>query len=324
MGNSTISGQDVIDFAKAKGIPVPTSQPGGYGTKLAMKMLNDTMSQIVAKRFNWKWNQAIAVPFYTNSYQQDYPQIGLTDIGWLENADRVDINNTSFPKPLRQMTVVRGLPRTSDSFVPSDQICWLYNKELSYGTWPGVNKTFNPLVTSQVQQNPIMSMIDANGNRLILTTFGITGASAPVLPAASLEGVTVVDGSCVWTVVSGESQGFRVYPLPGATGPVWQITPYYQVKLVLLPTLQAAINPIPDEYSQTFQEGFEIACKRSSANPQDRAEGDKNLPLWFKAMMDAAKQGDKEKDAYAMLPATSPVDDGWGRVRNPQDPSQPY
>lgn len=324
MGNSTTSLQDVIDYAEAKGMPVPTSQPGGYGTKLAVKMGNDVMSQIVAQRFNWKWNQGIAAPFYTNSWQQDYPQIALANIGWLENADRVDINNTSFPKPLRQMTVVRGLPRTSDSFTPSIQICWLYNRELSYGVWPGAGVTYFPLVAAQVQQNPIMSMIDANGNLLILTTFGTTGSVAPVLPLDSLEGVTVTDGSCVWTVVSPDGQGFRVYPLPGAAGPVWQVTPYYQEKLIKLVDLQSLINPIPDEYSQTFQEGFEISCKRSSANPQDRAEGEKSLPLWFKAMQDAAKQGDKEKDAYAMLPASSPVDDFYRGLRNPQDPSQPY
>ncbi len=283
------------------------------------------MADIVAVRFNWKWNRATAAPFYTNSWQQDYPQIGLVNVGWLEDGDRVDINNTAFPKPLRQVTVRKQLSRTSLAWMPVDQLCWMYNYELTYGTWPGAGITFHPLVTtSATVQNPLMSMIDANGNRLIVTAFGTTGSVAPVLPANSAEGATVVDGSVTWTVVAAMSQGFRVFPLPGASGPVWQVTPYYQVLLQKLTTLQSLINPIPDDYSPFFQTGYENYCKRSSSNPTDRAEGQKEYPLWLKAMHDAAKQGDREADAYGMIPATSPVERVYGWVRNPQDPSQPY
>lgn len=325
MGNSTVSLQNVIDWTKAKGIPVPTEQPSGYGTDLALKIGNDVMSDLVAERFNWKWNRATAAAFYTNSYQQDYPQIGLVNIGWLEDADRVDINNTSFPKPIRQLTCRKQLSRCSLSWTPIDQLCWMYNSELTYGVWPGAGIVFHPLVASQTSQNPIMSMIDANGNLLIVTTFGTTGSVPPVLPVSSAEGTTVTDGSVVWTVVGPNSQGFRVYPLPGAAGPVWQVTPYYQILLQKLTILDSLINPIPDDYSRIFQTGFEISCKMSSPNPNDRAEGTKQYPLWLKSLLDAKKQGDREANAYGMLPATSPVESVYGfGLRNPQDPSQPY
>lgn len=327
MGNSTIKLQDVNDWAKAKGIPVPTDQPAGYGVSLAIKNANDVMSDMVAERFNWKWNRATATPFYTNSFQQDYPQIGLTTIGWLEDADRIDINNTSTPKPLRNITVRRQLSRTSQSFYPVDQLCWMPNNELSYGVWPGHGVTFFPLVAAQVKQNPIMSMIDANGNLLIVTTFGTTGSVAPVLPANSTEGTTVNDGTVVWTVVSPNSQGFRVYPLPGASGPIWQITAYYQVLLQKLTALASLINPIPDDYSHYFQVGYETYALRSSPNPADRARFLDTWKLWIKSMTDAIKQGNRETDAYGAVPATTPVENvfgwPWG-LRNPQDPSQPY
>lgn len=323
-GNSTTTLQNILDRTKAKGVPVPTDQPSGYGISLAISLANDTMSDLVAERFNWKWNRATASPFYTNSWQQDYPQIGLVNIGWLEDADRVDINNTSFPKPLRGLTVRKQLSRTSDSWTPTKELCWMYNYELSFGAWPGAGKVFSPLVAATVVQNPTMSMIDANGNLLIVTGFGTTGSTAPLLTANSPEGTAVTDGTVTWTVVAKMSQGFRVFPLPGATGPVWQITPYYQVMLQKLTALGSLINPIPDDYSRIFQTGYEIACKRSSPNPNDRAEGEKQYPLWLKALHDAAKQGDREADAYGMLPATSPVDPVYGWQRNPQDPSQPY
>ncbi len=327
MGNSTTTLQQVLDYASAKGVPIPTQTAAGYGTELAIKLANDVMGDIIAERFNWKWNRATAAAFYTNSWQQDYPQIGLTNLGWLEDADRVDINNTALPKPMRQLTCRRQLSRVSMSWTPVMELCWMYNFQLTFGVWPGPGVVYAPLVVTPpaiVQQNPLMSMVDANGNLLIVTGFGTTGLAAPVLPGKSAEGTPVTDGSVTWTVVSPNSQGFRVHPLPGASGPVWQITPYYQMLLQKLTALSSLINPIPDDYSRIFQTGYEIASKRSSPNPGDRAEGEKEYPLWMKAMKDAAKQGDREADAYGMLPATSVVENIYGWRRNPQDPSQPY
>jgi len=326
MGNSTIKLQDSIDWAKAKGIPVPTDQPSGYGISLAIKIGNDTMGDIVAERFNWKWNRKSAAPFYTNSFQQDYPQIGITDIGWGEDCDRVDINNTSVPKPLKQLTFRQQLSRTSYSYFPVDQICWMYNQDLSYGTWPGAGVTYSPLVTGNVKQNPLMSMIDANGNLLILTTFGVTGNTAPSAPANSAEGTVVNDGTAKWTVVAPMSQGFRVFPLPGASGPVWQITPYYQQMLQKLTVIDSLLNPIPDDFQRFFQIGFEANCLLSSKDPNDQARGQNEYAKWIKAMTDIKKQADREPSAYALLPATSPVETtyGWQGLRNPQDPSQPF
>ena len=327
MGNSTTTLQQVLDYASAKGVPIPTQTAAGYGTELAIKLANDVMGDIIAERFNWKWNRATAAAFYTNSWQQDYPQIGLTNLGWLEDADRVDINNTALPKPMRQLTCRRQLSRVSMSWTPVMELCWMYNFQLTFGVWPGPGVVYAPLVVTPpaiVQQNPLMSMVDANGNLLIVTGFGTTGLAAPVLPGNSAEGTPVTDGSVIWTVASPNSQGFRVHPLPGASGPVWQITPYYQMLLQKLTALSSLINPIPDDYSRIFQTGYEIASKRSSPNPGDRAEGEKEYPLWMKAMKDAAKQGDREADAYGMLPATSVVENIYGWRRNPQDPSQPY
>jgi hypothetical protein len=431
MGNSTTTLQNVYDWAKGKGIPVPTDQPGGYGTRLAVEIGNNVMSAIVAERFNPKWNRAIAAPFLTNSWQQDYPQIGLVNIGWGEDVDVVDINNTAFPKPLNvpvTMTWRRQLSRTSLAWWPPNQICWMYNQDLSYGTWPGPGVTFNPQLTpGPVIQNPLMSMQDANGNLLIVTTLGTTVAGPapaavtptygqvqfpgglagpvilyilgstppawlvtakylnivvsdpnlqpagpvaslgvstgyliggqtyyavsyvlpnapttaqepvtstvqlyvgpPLLPASSPEGTTFQDGTVVWTVVGPMSQGFRVSPLPGATGPVYQITPYYQMLLSKLTSLQSLINPIPDDQRYIFQEGVEVMCRKGSANPSERAEAMKAWPLWLAAVEKILKQNNREVDAYGAYPADSVVESvygPWRGLRNPQDPSQPY
>jgi hypothetical protein len=325
MGSSTLTLQAAFNYVAAKGVPTPLQQPAGYGTELALQLGSDVMNDLISERFNWKWNQATAAPFYTNSYQQDYPQIGLVNVGWLEDADRIDINNTQFPKPLRNLTVRRGLSRTNAGWKPVEEICWLYNSQMTYGTWPGAGVTFYPLVsTSPVLQNPLMSMIDTNGNLLIVTTIGTTGTAPPALPALSPEGTTVTDGTAVWTVVSPSSQGFRVNPLPGPTGPVWKIVPYYQMLSVTFATLKQTIAPIPNDYSTVFLRGLEYQCKGASPEPADRREFAQEYPKWLAELANARKQGDRENDAYGMLPMTSPVESVYGYLRNPQDPSQPY
>lgn len=325
MGNSTVTLQSVIDFCKAQGVASPLDQPSGYGTLLALTLANDVMADIIAERFNWKWNSQVATPFYTNSWQQDYPQIGLVNVDWGEDCDRVDINNTSMPKPLRNITFRKQLSRSGWTSGPVGQVCWMYNNDMSYGNWAGPNAVYSPLIgTTPTAQNGAMAFIDVNGNILVLTTFGTTGSTQPEAAANAAEGTTVTDGSCVWTVASGTSQGWRVFPLPGATGPVWQMTPKYQIIAPQFDTLQKLINPIPDNYSKYFRRGYLIACQGASANPTDKKTALASYGLWQKELLDAAKQGDKEVNAYGLLPATYPVETCYPWLRNPQDPAEPY
>lgn len=337
MGNSTISLEECFDYVAGKSVPDPRARTGGYGTRLAIRLGNDTLNDLISQRFNWKFNRSAprilspykGISIYTNSYQQDYPLVGITDIAWLEDCTVVDINNTSVPPPLRSATVVKQLSRMGQwvgngPLIGNQSINWMYNKDMAFGQWPGAGMTYSPLITAQVVQNPIMSMIDANENLLIVTTFGTTGTVAPVLPAESDEGTTVVDGSVVWTVVAPNGQGFRIGPLPGPTGPVYQFTPYYQKVSPQFLNLQQMIDPFPDDYSTTFMRGLEFQCKGASDNPAFRKEFKEDYPLWLNEMEGAKKQGDRENNAYGAIPASVPVEETWGNRRNPQDPSEPY
>lgn len=177
MGSSTIKLSQVIDTIAAKGIPDPRGNASGYGDQMVLDLATQVMADIACERFNWKWNRADAVAFMTNSWQQDYPQVAQPagPIGWGEDCDIIDINNTTMPKPLWNVKWRRGLSRTSTSFWRPGNICWMENKDLFIGNWPGAGIVFAPLLTTQPQpQNPIMSMTDANGNILIVTGFGTT------------------------------------------------------------------------------------------------------------------------------------------------------
>lgn len=318
MGNSTISYRQTLDSLAAKGIPDPRRAASGFGDQLTFEIINETLADLLTERFNWKFNRAGATPFPTNSWQQDYPQLAQPGgpIGWGEDCDQIDINNTLNPQPLWNVKWRRQLSRISTNLAPVQpgnwQISWMYNQNLSFGTWPGAGVAFYPLITTGVvQQNPVMSMVDVNGNLLIVTGFGTTGVAAPEVAANSPEGTTVDDGSVVWTVVSPTSQGFRVFPLPNATGPTYLLLPYYQLEPPYISDLKTLLNPFPNSYSRFFTQGLGFKCQIYSPDPEKKKNALADYPLWLKSLVDIAKQGDKENNAYGLVAATSPVEEIW-------------
>jgi hypothetical protein len=328
MAVSTKSLQLVLNIVASQGIPDPRNLPSGYGDDLALDLGSRVMADLITERFNWKFNRAVAVPIYTNSWQQDYPQPAQPNgiIAWGEDCDICDINNTSYPKPLNwdgPVTWMRGLTRTSVPRWRPTRICWMYNSELTWGTWPGAQVVYHPLLTTGTPgQNSLMNMIDSNGNYLILTGFGTTGLTAPAAPANSTEGTTVNDGSCVWTVVSGTSQGFRVDFLPNSTGPTYQLIPSYQLAPPIFTTYEQLLTPIPDSFSRHFQTGLESYCLMASPNPADRPRGNEAYGRWIKTMTDMIKQGDQEPNTYGLIPQTSVVESRWG-WKGPYTADQP-
>ena len=317
MAVSTITLQSSLDVIAGKGIPDPRNQAGGYGDALAIRLGNHVIADLITERFNWPFNRAVATPFYTNTFQQDYPQPAQPGgfMQWGEDCDYIDINNTTIPIPCNwdgAMIWRRQLSRTSATGWRPRQISWMYNNDLNWGTWPGASKVFSPLVTTgRTTANPIMNFIDKNGNYLILSTFGTTGSTAPFLPASSAEGVTVTDGSCVWMCVSGNSQGFRLDVLPSSTGQVLQIVPIYQRTPPVFTKLSQTLDPIPDDFSRHFDAGLEWQCLGASTNPADRQRANAGYPLWLNAMEKMIKQGNKSPDVYRMIASASPVADRW-------------
>jgi hypothetical protein len=333
VGNSTIKLSNVFNVIAAKGIPDPRGGPSGYGDQLALELANEVMADIVCERYNQKWNRAFAAPFYTNSYQQDYPQLAQTSgpIGWGEDGDVIDVNNTIIPKPLCNIKWRRGLSRTNVSCWWPQNLSWIYNAELEIAVWPGSDVIIYPLLgaTAPGGQNPILNMRDVNGNILIVTGFGTTGSVAPVLAADSPEGTTVVDGTVTWTCVSPTSQGFRIDVLPSAAGPTLEIRPYYQLDPPRFGSMQQLLNPIPDSFSRFFFRGLQAQCLLNSPNPNDVKRGetlserDQNgEPKWIK---EPKKQGDRELNVYALLPACGVVEPKWGYCGNsPRTADNPY
>lgn len=324
MGNSTISLQDVIDSIAVIGDLSPQANPGGYGPATCLSIANDTMADLISKRFNWKWNSFNVAPFYTNTYQQDYPQIDLANIGWLEAAWWVDINSTQTPKPLDTVLAVKDLEVVNTQGGLPAKVCWMYNRQLLTGAWPGANTTYGAyLNVAQAPQNPPMAIRDVSGNILVVTTVGVTGSVAPDAGANAAAGSTVADGTVTWKVCNPNAQGFRVWPNPPANGPVFQLNVKAQMKALRFTSLTQTIDPIPDDYSQHFKTGFTAYSHKYSKDPDLRNRAPQMLADWQMSMVEATKQGDREPDSFVMYPATSLLS-GTPYIRNPRNPARPY
>jgi hypothetical protein len=324
---------------------------GGYGNNLLQTVATDVMEAICACTFPWKWNEFNLPLFYGNSWQQDYALVlpngqSVTNLAWLTDGVAIQINNSSTPKPWSWVEVGRRQGRStatvlSNSFFafPQFTASFLPNNLLYYGTWgaaqinnatwgnnPQPNQVItNPLGNGNSQpSNPITQIQDANGNLLVVTTYGTTGSTAPVLSAGSAAGTTVTDGSVVWTVVDPYGQGIRVKPIPSQTGVVWQFNLVGQMKPQRFTGTNAALStqylaPLTDEYENMFRNGVIAQLWKYSAEAKVRQRFDDDWNRWTKSVeslsLQSSKQkADRERDEDRFIPENSVMGAGAPRV----------
>lgn len=309
MALSTVRLQNVIDYINTAAELAAVVPVGGYSNLQSIRNANFVMIDLLSKPFNWKWNSVNLAPWYTISWQNDYWGLNVTNVGWLESCEAIDINNTALPKPMYYPEVVRHIERDSWAQSPPEQICWLYNKQLYPGLWPGNSQVYtNPLGAPSTPANPPTNILDVNGNMLVLTTYGTTVASPAVAPEAAANvavGTTIADGSCVWTVANSDGQGFRLGPLPPQSGVVYQINLVAQAKPPSFTAPSNLLTPIPDEYQNYFFEGMIAYAYKMSPDPTQAAKFPAMRQMWREAMLDACKQGDRERDAACFVPQSS-------------------
>lgn len=329
MGNSTVRISDVVSYAKSFPdiAPVVQMAAGGVSLQPSLNIANDTMTEIIAQVFNWKWNRAKYPVFYTNSWQQDYAT-NMVNCGWLENGVIVDINNTAQPKPIYPLEVVKDLPMTSNQYGRPGQVCWFPNDQLQYGTWPGAEQTYTqPLGATTVPGNPITQIQDSNGNFWVVTTYGITGSTEPSWPTSlayptqgspTTTATTVTDGSVVWTALNPKGQGVRCNPIPPQTGMIYQFNLFYQYRPFafsngLFTAFNQTLEPIPDDFVKYFKDGFVAFAYNHSSDKGLRGKFQDQYNLWKKSLMDAKTQGDRERENYGFYP-TNGIMQGSGNI----------
>jgi hypothetical protein len=315
MGNSNITLQQIVDGVSTIGDlnPVLVST-GGFASEPALTISNDVAGDMFSERFPWKWNRMKIKPFILIPWQQDYASLTQRNIGWLENGFRVQLNSTAVPPPVWPIQAVRDLPVSRVGAGWPAQACWFPDDQLEQGVWPGPLVVFtDPQTWTQNTRNPWINILDADGNILVLTKWGTTGLVPPVAPPWPDPsgpppdnypvGVVITDGTCQWTVADPYAQGFRLYPPPGdVSASTWLIRLFAQTKAPFFSSLQQKIDPIPDDYSKWFRDGFVAYAHRYSAVPAVKARFAQMKNDWLTAMGQAARQGDREDESKGFFP----------------------
>lgn len=347
---STVTLQQIADNILTYGDVKQVLTQGGLNNNLVCSIATDVMEAFCAVTTPWKWNEFNLPLFYTNSYQQDYALVypngsSLTNLAWLTDGVSVQVNNSSTPKPWSWVEVGRRQGRStatilSNNFFNSPQfsVSYLPNNLLYYGTWGAAatgNATWgnnpqalqlisNPVSgTNQSPNNPCTQIVDANGNFLVVTTYGTTGNSAPLAAVNAAAGVTVTDGSVVWTVVDPYGQGIRLKPVPSQSGPVWQFGLVGQMKPVRFNPLTSlnlqTLFPLTDDYENTFRQGCIAQTYMHSPEEKLRGKGDALWARWTSTVaslgLQAQKQaGDRERDLDRFIPACGVLKAGAPQV----------
>jgi hypothetical protein len=261
----------------------------------------------------------------------------LLNMSWLERGVAFDINNSAIPKPFVRVECGRQLPQISASYTgaaglgdPGFRVNWFPNRTLYYGTWGVANVGSGSLGNNPVAGsvytaptgnhsqtfNPITQIQDANGNFLLLTTYGVEGSTAPLAARNATPGTTVsgVGATTVWTVLDPNGWGFRFTPVPSQTGTEWQFNLIAQMKPVRFVSLSQTLAPLPDELEPHFREGFIAQLYRRSPEKAVYAKFEAAWSLWLKSLQELRVKEDRELEENKFIPSRTIF--GAARSRN--------
>lgn len=351
---SSITLQQVVDYARSFSELNPILPAGGYSFEPALTFANDVLQKILSQGLNWRWNASYVPLFISTPLQQDYIT-NLTDIGWMTSGFRIDVNNNTntnnqCPKPLFLIETNRDMGLTPYQGNPS-MVCFIPNTQANFGSW-SPNTVYNcGYGTSGATATPIQQIVDQNNNMLFLDTsvmnlnpnvpgfqgtniplpvpnpynntganFGTSGSTAPVLPPSSPPGTTIVDGTLTWTCADPSGFALRFNPLPAIGGFVWLFWIAYQRRPPKFTTLQQTISPVPDELAYLFREGFLAKCLQHANSPRAVMQNQ----MWHEQIMQAIKAGEREEQAWSMFPDTGMSGDSLLGPFYPVGPASPF
>ena len=332
---TTISLQQIINEIRAYPEVTPVLGASGFTALPALSIANDVLQRMLSQGLDWKWNRSYANVnsqgfggVLTVALQQDYVT-QTTDIGWLEGAWRIDINNSTnngnrAPKPIFAMESVRDLPQSSWQANPF-QVSFVPNSLAFMGQWQANTAYSCGYGVAQIPISPVQQFVDQNGNILYIDStvlglsinspgfsgtpitlptpnpYGTSGSTQPFAPLNAAPGTQVTDGTVTWTVANPNAYAIRVAPLPAFSGLDWLIIPVYQRKPPIFATLQQLISPIPDECAYLFRKGFLAACYGHAGSPRAAT----TYQEWLIDMQTFLRSGDREREEAVIYPSES-------------------
>jgi hypothetical protein len=126
---TTITIQQVVDWARTYTRMVPIVGVGGFSNEPAITIANSVIQDILSGGINprtgqayapfpWKFNRVSATPFDTVENTQEYTLTSVSNIGWLERVQIEEKNSTATPKPIYDIEVAQNLTKTHEKGTP--------------------------------------------------------------------------------------------------------------------------------------------------------------------------------------------------------------
>lgn len=335
--------QTIVNEMRAYPEFVPILGTVGYSDLPSLSIANDLLQRIMSEPMAWTWNRSYIQPFLTVALQQDYVT-QITDIGWLENCTRIDINNSTnngnrAPKPIYPVEAIRDQQPSSYTGIP-EQISFIPNRQAILGEWQA-NTTYGCAYgVAQTPQTPLQQFVDDNGNILYIDStvlglsqnspgyqgtpitlpsnspYGVSGSTKPIADAGAPPGTTIQDGSVIWTVADPQGYAIRLNPLPAYSGVAWLICPVYQVKPPTLTTLRDRITPIPPEMTYLFRQGFRAMLYEHAGSVKAQAAYAK----FEEDLVVAVRGADRQNESYSIQPGMSIMSGGFRGAIGPANP----
>ncbi|SRR6266403_325695 len=344
-GNITLTGVTLVSASTGTATYAGVMPDGAFGGFVGIPFVitgfvnggNNGTFMCVASSANALVLQNTAAVLETHAATAVSAAGSLLNMSWLERGVGFDINNSAQPKPYVRIECGRQLPQMTASYTggaglgdPGFRANWFPNRTLYYGTWgqtnvgggtlgnnPVAGSVYtSPTGTHSQPNNPVTQIIDANGNFLLLTTYGTEGSTAPLAARNAVPGTTAsgVGATTVWTVLDPNGWGFRFMPVPSQTGSQWQFNLTAQMKPVRFVSLSQTLSPLPDEMEPHFREGFLAQLYRRSPEKSVYAKFEHAWKIWEDALNKLRVKEDRELEENKFIPSRTVF--GAARSRN--------
>ena len=123
---STITVQDLINYARTHVKLAPLDGLGGFTSEPALRWANKIKKHIIQSPYDWEWNRSSIPSFLTVDEQSEY-NVLVPDIGWLVDAwmelEASAVNN----RDIRYLDIKRNIRKPWQHLDPS-QICYMLDR----------------------------------------------------------------------------------------------------------------------------------------------------------------------------------------------------
>lgn len=315
---STLTVQNVVDWARSYPKLAPILGVGGFSTQPALGIANDVLSQIIAAPLNWKWNRQTLVPYATTKGVQTVGVTGASawTLGASPPAGGAPIALATANGATQSGSTVTITTTTAHGFSVGQTV------NISGVAVAGYNGTGTPGTGAFT----ILSVPSTTTFTYDAPTTGLANSGAPGVTNFSwIESATLQDASTTLTpapqfiidavnyvepcgdmgnplkvcMVSDDGAGtvsFRFWPVPGSF--VWLANLVYQAAPPIITALSNTWSPIPDTLGWLIRRGFLAHALLHASDPRAGAA----MALFEQGIFTALNSQDREPRNETLYP----------------------